>query len=134
MKNLDPRRILAISLLLLAAAPAEAMTRCTGKDGKVTYTDGDCDVGAKASGVPIHDSSGMDINKRTNSFSHTPASSRGTARHAPASGAPPTIPKLIQGNPGLLSHPNPGVRQHERYRVEQENKKAREEARTSSKE
>ena len=133
MGNLDPRYVLAVSLLLFAASPAEALTRCTGKDGKVTYTDGECDHGAKAAGVPIHDSSGMDINKRTNSFSHSPSSSRGTPRHAPEAVAQPKMPKLIQGNPGLLSHPNAGVRQHERYRVEQENKKAREEARAASK-
>ena len=128
MKNIDPRPILAISLLLFAVLPADAMTRCTGKDGKVTYTDGECEQGAKAAGVPIHDSSGMDINKRTNSFSHTPASSSRSA--TPRTATQPTMPKLIQGNPGLLSHPNAGVRQHERYRVQQENKKAMEEAKS----
>ena len=61
------------ALALLASLPAQALHRCTDAKGKVTYTEFDCEKGAEISGVQIHDSSGVSVNKRTNSFSYTPA-------------------------------------------------------------
>ena len=61
---------------VLAAGDAAALHRCTTPEGKVTYTEFPCETGSKKSGVEIHDSSGMDVNKRTNNFSYTPPPSR----------------------------------------------------------
>ena len=79
---------------LLACLPAHALHRCTTAEGKVTYTEFSCEAGAKASGVEIHDSSGMNINKRTNDFTYKspPAPARNTgssSRSTPARSTPP---------------------------------------------
>ena len=53
---------LAVATVVAAcvvATPASALNRCVGADGKVTYTEFECDVGAKASDVRIHDSAGV---------------------------------------------------------------------------
>ena len=113
---------LAHALLLffaaaLAATPADALVRCVGKDGKVTYTDGECDENQKASGVAIHDSSGMVSPKVA------PKSSSGSSAQ-PRSNIPP--PPTLNTKPipvsPLIDHPNAGVRQNARYQYEEARK------------
>jgi hypothetical protein len=84
----NPRKrlfLLAVAAALAAPTSALALHRCTTKEGKVTYTDEPCADGAKASGVAIHDSSGMDVNKRTNTFEYKGATAvRSGTRSTPA--------------------------------------------------
>lgn len=98
MKQLRTAEALALQAMValgFAAAPAAAqLHRCTAADGKVTYTEFPCEAGSKASGVPIHDSSGMEVNKRTNNFSYTPprstAPARGSSSRTPPATTRPT--------------------------------------------
>ena len=82
-----PFALLVVAVACIAPGRSFALHRCTSSDGKVTYTEFQCDTGAKASGVEIHDSAGMDINKRTNNFSHSSSSKKGT------SGASSAVPQ-----------------------------------------
>ena len=93
MKQLRTGRALALQALisggiLAAAMPASALHRCTTPEGKVTYTEFPCETGSKASGVEIHDSSGMEVNKRTNNFSYTPRPSAPSRSSSPRSSQP----------------------------------------------
>lgn len=47
----------------IQATDALALHRCVGKDGKVTYTEFECDADAKKSAVTIRDSSGVESRK-----------------------------------------------------------------------
>jgi hypothetical protein len=120
---MDQRFAPALLLLVaaaLAAPPADALVRCVGKDGKVTYTDGECDESQKASGVAIHDSSGMVSPKAA------PKSSSGSMIPSaqPRSNVPP--PPTLNTKPipvsPLVNHPNAGVRQNARYQYEEARK------------
>jgi len=79
---------IALACLLLAAPSAHALHKCTGADGKVTYTDEPCEAGAKPSGVQIHDTAGMEAPKRglksgssTSSTSKASATSSGSQKN-----------------------------------------------------
>lgn len=70
---------------LLAAPSAHALHKCTGADGKVTYTEFPCETGAKASGVEIHDTAGMEAAKRTRSSGSSKSSTSSASASAPGS-------------------------------------------------
>ena len=117
MMRLAPALLLFLAASLVAT-PADALVRCVAKDGKVTYTDGECDENQKASGVAIHDSSGMVSPKAA------PKSSSGSASAQPRSNLPP--PPALNNKPipisPLMDHPNAGVRQNARYQYEEARK------------
>ena len=58
--NTVARIAIATAVIAIVQSPAAlALHRCVGKDGKVTYTEFECDADAKKSAVTIRDSSGV---------------------------------------------------------------------------
>ncbi len=125
-KQVGPALLL---LAALASPPADALVRCVGKDGKVTYTDGECDEGQKASGVAIHDSSGMVSPKggassksssKATTRSMIPSAQSGIANLPP----PPKMDYKPVPVPPHLNDPNvnAGVRQHAKHQYDEARK------------
>lgn len=93
-----PLAAAAFLAALLATQSAAALHRCTTADGKVTYTEFACLDGARASDVAIHDSAGMQIDRRTNDFRHVPERARAAPRPAPTKRDAPKerSPRLVE--------------------------------------
>ena len=110
-----PAALLILAAACAAPASSFALHRCTAADGKVTYTEFPCDTGSKASGVEIHDSAGMEVNKRTNNFSHSSKkSTTSTPAAAPQKAATDTSDaerknrcRQAQNNNRVLNTPAP---------------------------
>ena len=129
MNNTNASRIALASFCLAAFAsvPAWALHKCTTKEGKVIYTEFECEKDATASGVPIHDSAGVDSKGKGPPASS--ASSKGprsmTSTKTTTLPPMPTMGPPPQRSP-LMENPNRGVRQHAEYVYDQENKARRE--------
>ncbi len=78
---------LAVALACLGTPPAFALHKCTTKEGKVIYTEFECEKDAKASDVKIHDSGGFDTKKGTS-----------PAKSSAAGGAPQKGPTKALGD------------------------------------
>ena len=119
---------LAVAIACLGIQPAYALHKCTTKEGKVIYTEFDCEKDAKASGVPIYDSAGVDTKGKAPSGASV--SSKGP-RSTSTTTKPTSLPPMPTMGPppqrsALEDHPNAGVRQNARYQREQENNARRE--------
>ena len=120
---------LAVVIACLGSPPAYALHKCTTKEGKVIYTEFECEKDAKVSGVPIYDSAGVDSKGKGPPASSVSAKGPKSTSSTPTKGTPPppmpTMGPAPQISP-LMSSPNQGVRQHAEYVYEQENKARRE--------
>ena len=67
---------LAVTIACFGTPSAYALHKCTTKEGKVIYTEFECEKDAKASGVPIYDSAGVDTKKGTGTSAARTATGR----------------------------------------------------------
>ena len=119
---------LAVAIACFGSLPVYALHKCTTNEGKVIYTEFECEKDAKASGVPIYDSAGVDSKGKGGSASSV--SSKG-AKSTTSTTKTTTLPPMPTMGPPplrspLMDNPNRGVRQHAEYVYEQENKARRE--------
>jgi hypothetical protein len=121
MRTIDARAVLALGLLAAAVPAAAQLHRCTGKDGKVTYTDRECEVGAKSRGVVINNSAGFDSKKGTEAAAPQPPKAAAPippATAKPPAGAPSSPDALAKRDPKQIEEDN--KRAHEIMLQEQE--------------
>lgn len=115
---------LVVVMASFGSLPAYALHKCTTKEGKVVYTEFECEKDATVSGVPIHDSAGVDSKGKGPPASG--ATSRGPRSTTPTTRTTPPPPMPTMGPPPerspLMDNQNRGVRQHAEYVYEQENK------------
>ena len=105
-----------IASIAAAAAVAAAFTspaalalhRCVGKDGKVTYTEFECDADAKKSAVTIRDSAGVESKKPGDPAKDAKA---GAVLGGPTIARPAEMPKpvAVPAQPTSVQQAAPGA-------------------------
>ena len=100
---------IAIAAALAAAiqSPAAlALHRCVGKDGKVTYTEFECDADAKKSAVTIRDSAGVESKRPGDPAKDAKPATLG----GPTLARPPEVrPMPVPAQPAAIQQAAPGA-------------------------
>jgi len=125
-------RYAILCVMLLAAPPTWALHKCTTKEGKVIYTEFECEKDATKAGVVIRDSSGYGAKDTPAAKAAPAAAAAQPASSSPAAAAPSNLPPRPQMPdievPKILSDPNanPGSKKLAQEQYETALKKARE--------